>query len=94
MRGKRWNNPTNLVEETDGSFLFYPMPVKAEKAGENRLFSFSIEIEAEGYRPVKHFISFNLISEEKFINSMEVNSIYQVESVYLFDTDDPEEIIP
>jgi competence protein ComFB len=94
MKGNRWTNPCPLIEETESRFLFWPMPVKADKSGEKRTFSFSIELEAEGYKPVKHFITFALSADDDFVNSMEVNRIHSVESIYLFGINDPEEIIP
>ena len=94
MRGESWNNPAALVQETDGSFHFWPAPVKASEPGEKRLFSFSIGIDAEGFKPIRHFISLDLTAEDRFVNSMEINSIYQVESIYLFGENDPEEIEP
>jgi len=94
MRGSRWNNPCPLIEETEGRFLFWPMPVKAEKPGQERTFSFSIELKAAGYKPVKHFITFNLTADDEYVNSMEVNKIFTVESIYLFGENEPEEIIP
>ncbi|MBI9106848.1 MAG: late competence development ComFB family protein [Spirochaetales bacterium] len=93
MRDNRWNNPCPLIEETEGRFLFWPMPVSADKPGEERTFSFALELEADGYKQVRHFITFNLTSDDKFVNSMEVNRIYTVESIYLFDQNEPEEII-
>lgn len=94
MRGARWLNPCTLIEETESRFLFLPMPVKADVIGEARVFSFSIEIDADGYKPVKHFISLNLTADNDYVNSMEVNRIHTVESIYLFSQDEPEEIIP
>ena len=90
----KWNNPAELIDETDGSFLFWPMPVKSASIGEEHDFSFTININAEGYKPVKHFINLSLISENSYVNSMEVSRIYKVESIYLFKIDEPEEIIP
>ncbi len=92
MRGSRWATPCTLIEDTESRFLFWPMPVKADVTGEARVFSFSIEIEADGYKPVKHFISLNLTADDSFVNSMEVNRIHTVESIYLFGQDEPEEI--
>ncbi len=94
MNGLRWNNPCELIAETDGNFLFWPLPIKAEKIGEQKSFSFELSLSASGYKPVKHFLDFELKADDKFINSMEVDRIFKVESIYLFNIDDPEEIIP
>ena len=94
MRGSSWNNPCPLVEETEGRFLFWPMPVKALKAGEERTFAFSIELNADGYKTARHFISLNLTADDEFVNSMELNRIHSVEPIYLFGINEPEEIIP
>ncbi len=94
MNGQRWPNPGQLIDATEGNFLFWPLPVKAEMVDEERSFSFLIEINADGYKPVKHFINFDLKAEQEFINSMEVNRIFKVDPIYLFNIDDPEEIVP
>jgi competence protein ComFB len=94
MNGSRWSNPVPLIDETEGSFLFWPFPVKAESADESRIFSFQIELNAEGFKPVKHFINFELTADDQFVNSMEVNRIFNVEPIYLFGLNEPEEIIP
>lgn len=94
MHDPRWNNPSLLVAETEGGFLFWPSPVKAETVNECKSFSFVLELEAEGYKPVKHFINLNLEADNSFVNSAEVNRIFKVEPIYLFDLNEPEEIIP
>lgn len=94
MSSPKWNNPSELIEETEGSFLFWPMPVKAESPDEKRGFSLSIEINADGYKPVKHFIDLELTAENHYVESMEVSRIYKVEPIYLFGLNEPEEIIP
>ena len=93
MHGTRWNNPSQLVAETEGDFLFWPNPQKAESAGVKKTFSLCLEMEADGYKPVKHFINLELQSENEFINSAEVNKIYKVDPIYLFDLNEPEEIV-
>lgn len=94
MNGSRWSNPAQLIDETDGSYLFWPLPIKADVEMEKRKFSFSIELNAEGYKPVKHFINFELSADKEFVNSMEVNRIFKIEPIYLFGINEPEEIIP
>ncbi|HAK44394.1 MAG TPA: hypothetical protein DCO79_00505 [Spirochaeta sp.] len=92
MHGKRWNNPSPLVKETEGGFLFWPFPVKAKTIGEEKTFSFILELEADGYKPVKHFFDLHLESDNEFINSTELNKIFKIEPIYLFDINEPEEI--
>ena len=94
MHGLRWSNPYPLVQETEGDFLFWPSPLKASKEGEKKTFSLSLELEADGYKPVKHFIDLEIQSDNQFINSAEVNRIHKLEPIYLFDLNDPEEIVP
>ena len=94
MNGPTWNNPSQLIDETAGGFLFWPQPVKADSLDEKRTFSLSIELNAPGFKPVKHFIKFDLKADTEFINSMEVNNIFKVEPIYLFGINEPEEIIP
>ncbi|MDC7225519.1 MAG: late competence development ComFB family protein [Spirochaetales bacterium] len=94
MHASRWSNPSPLVEETEGDFLFWPRSVKAGSAAEKKSFSLQLELAAEGYKPVKHFVNLELDAEDQFVSSTEVNRIFKVEPIYLFDKNEPEEIIP
>ena len=94
MRGSRWNNPSQLIGETEGRFLFWPIPVAAGSIEESREFSFSIELRADGYKNVRHFFSLKLTADDTFIDSMKLNRIYTVDPIYLFGENEPEEIIP
>ena len=94
MKDTKWSNPAELIDETGGSFLFWPMPVKAESADTEKDFSLVIELNADTYKPVKHFIDLSLKAEDSYVDSMEVSRIHKVEPIYLFKTDEPEEIIP
>ncbi len=93
MNGPRWNNPSRLIKETEGGFLFWPLPVGAGAIDEQREFSLSIELNADGYKPVKHFINLNLEADNEYIQSTEVTRIYKVDPIYLFRVDEPEEIM-
>ncbi len=92
MRDKSWQNPCPLVSETDGIFMFWPFPEEAENMGNEQTFSFRIEIEADGFKPVKHFFSMEITAEDAFVDAMEIDCIHKLDDIYLFPADEPEEI--
>ncbi len=79
-----WHNPFHLVSNTAGTFLFWPPPVKAEKAGEERTFSFEIRIAEEGYEEINHFFEMPLTAEDSYEENFNTTNSFKVKDLYLF----------
>ncbi|MDC7126646.1 MAG: late competence development ComFB family protein [Spirochaetales bacterium] len=94
MNGDKWQNPCPLIEETEGHFIFWPIPLKADKSEEKKQFSIGLELQAEGYKPINHYIDLELTSEDKIDIHNETTHFLKVDPIYLFSIDEPEEIIP
>lgn len=84
MFNTRWPNPYKLSGETSGCFLFWPLPRKAEKAGENRVFELELSLNQEGYNPLKHFIELELTAEHRIVDSLSDNNTLKTSDLYLF----------
>ncbi|MCL2557901.1 MAG: late competence development ComFB family protein [Treponema sp.] len=55
MRNHNWQNPCLLVANTPGTYTFWPAPVQAESADEERVFSYSLKVQDPGYETIAHF---------------------------------------
>jgi competence protein ComFB len=55
MGDSNWQNPCRLVSRTQGAYTFWPAPVPSDALGENRIFKYSLKVEAPGMEPLYHF---------------------------------------
>lgn len=87
MMDASWANPTQTFEATKGSYTFWPKAIKTAEEKENRTFTFTLEISAEGYTPTTYTFTVPLVSEK--INRFEPNSIYslKIQDIFLFKSD-------
>jgi competence protein ComFB len=84
MLDKSWQNPYLLIEQTAGTYLFWPYPVSAESLKESRVFEFEIYIDEKGYDELHHFFEMELTPEEKVNDVLHMEKTYKVEDIYLF----------
>jgi competence protein ComFB len=60
MVDSRWPNPYHIVQNTPGTYLFWPASEPAGRAGETAEFEFEICAIVEGYEPFHHFFRIEL----------------------------------
>ena len=84
MLDKSWQNPYPLIEQTAGTYLFWPYPAAAESPEEPRVFEFEIYIDEKGYDELHHFFEMELTPEEKVNEVLHMEKTYKVEDIYLF----------
>lgn len=82
-----WQNPNVSTAVTKGVFSFWVKPVAASKVGENGVFSFTIEVSAEGFDSIVYDFTVPLVSESQ--PKFSLNSTYslKVQDFYLFPKD-------
>lgn len=87
MMDASWANPTQTFSATKGSYSFWPKPIMASQDNENKSFTFTVEISAEGYTPSTYTFSIPLVSER--VNRFEPNSVYtiKIQDLFLFKSD-------
>ena len=84
-----WQNPQLIVESIQGNFSFLPRPVKAEKAGDTRIFPFELSIEEEGFTPLQHYFEIEVESRNEICRSFNIHHTHKTGELYLFAEDEP-----
>lgn len=79
-----WQNPVATNEKSKGVFSFWPKPVQAEKAGENKVFHFTLKVECPEYDSVSCNVDIPLVSEEKPRTSINTTYSLKVQDLFLF----------
>ena len=83
MRNHSWQNPCMLVPNTPGTYTFWPAPVQAESADEERIFSYSLKVQDPGYETIAHFFKAQAAVTSPFqANSARPN--LKLPDIYLF----------
>jgi len=58
----RWPNPYAIVGNIPGTYLFWPKPLPSQTIGEEKTFSFILEVDDTRYEAFRHFFSLTLHS--------------------------------
>lgn len=83
MFDSRWQNPYHLVSSTYGTYLFWPKPVAAEKAGEEEIFAFELFAEREGFETFRHFFSLKLSADSQPTHALKGGGEYNMSDLYM-----------
>jgi len=62
MLDSRWPNPYSVVDNTPGTYLFWPKPIPSDKSEVERSFEVELQIKSEEYEPFVHFFNLTLRS--------------------------------
>jgi competence protein ComFB len=81
MRNRNWQNPFTLVENTPGTFTFWPAPITAQEVGINRVFEYSLKIESSQYELMTHFFKVPSVSS---IQPPVSDKTFKLPDIYLF----------
>ncbi|HOX32277.1 MAG TPA: late competence development ComFB family protein [Spirochaetales bacterium] len=84
MVDKNWQNPFVLASGTAGTYIFWPKPVRAGRAGERRNWTFEIRVEAPGFDPASHFIELGCESESAARRDFSLQHVHKIPDLYLF----------
>jgi competence protein ComFB len=91
MRNQNWKNPFTLISNTPGSFSFWPAPVSADAVDKNRIFEYSLKIEAPQYETIIHFFKIPVVSNLEDMNSFSSDRTFRLPDLYLFRPDENSE---
>jgi competence protein ComFB len=91
MKDNNWQNPYNLVSNTEGTFTFWPDSIQAEKADIHKIFEYSLKIEAPKFETLTHFFKIPVISEIQSASSFSMGRLFKLPDLYLFPPGDEEE---
>jgi competence protein ComFB len=84
MKDKNWQNPYNLVSQTEGTFVFWPVPIPAESADLHKIFEYSIKIEGQDFEPLTHFFKIPVMSEIQSASSFSLERTFKLPDLYMF----------
>jgi competence protein ComFB len=87
MQNQNWQNPFTLIANTPGSFTFWPAPVPAEEVDKNRIFEYSLKIEAPQYETLIHFFKLPVISNLEDVHPHSSERTFRLPDLYLFRPD-------
>ncbi len=87
MVDSTWSNPAKTFQSTNGTYSFWVKSVPTRKDGENRRFTFTIDVEAPEYTPISYVFEVPVVSES--ILRTELNSTFslKIKDLILFHND-------
>jgi len=84
MINTRWQNPCALVENSSGSYLFWPASVAAAAEHERRTFEFELRIEeTKTYEAFHHFFNMEAIATESESQELNLGRDFQLQDLFL-----------
>lgn len=84
MVDKTWVNPFETCKSTKGAYNFWVKSIPAEKAGDKKVFHFSIEITAPEYTPFTYYFDVPLISEDRYRTELDTNYSLKIKDIIIF----------
>jgi competence protein ComFB len=83
MKDTNWQNPYNLIPNTNGTFTFWPCPVKAEKSGATNAFQYRIKIASADFEELSYSFTVPVISEDS-VSPFSMTRTFKLPDLYLF----------
>ena len=84
MKDGNWQNPCRLVSITNGKFSFWPAPMAAAGAGENKIFEYSLKVESPEFETLNHFFKVAVTSEVRAVGSFALDRTFKLPDIYMF----------
>ncbi|MCL2139727.1 MAG: late competence development ComFB family protein [Treponema sp.] len=81
MRNSNWQNPYTIVSNTPGTFTFWPAPISADKNDQNKIFEFSVKVEAPEHETLTHFF---VIHSTSGFYANPLDKTFKLPDLYLF----------
>jgi competence protein ComFB len=84
MKDSNWQNPYNLVANTEGTFTFWPSPIPAPAPEERKNFEYSIRVESPDFDTLHHFFEIPVISELQASPAFNIGRTFKLPDLYMF----------
>jgi competence protein ComFB len=91
MRDASWQNPFDMVANTEGMFTFWPTSIPAESANTHKVFEFSVKLEALDLEPLIHFFTIPVTSEIQAAEAYSMERSFRLPDLYMFPPSGAEE---
>lgn len=87
MADVTWANPINTYQSTKGTYSFWPKACDAEKDGETKKFSFTLELTCPGYDSVTYSFDSTLTSESVVRGELDTTVSLKIMDLVMFRND-------
>ena len=84
MKDRNWQNPHQMVANTNGNYSFWPAPVETKGAGENKIFEYSLKVSSQEFEPLNHFFNVAATSEIETAGFFSLGRTFKLPDLYLF----------
>ena len=91
MKDGNWQNPLHLDSHTEGTFIFWPIPIKTEVVREHTSFEFVLKVEAPEYEALNHVFSIPVISEYQTTRTFTLDRTFKLPDLFMFPPGEAEE---
>jgi competence protein ComFB len=78
-----WQNPVKIIKAMDGGYTFWAYPLKADKAGLQKDFQFSLTVSKEGYEPAAKFFLVRVVSQKGITQHISRDNIFSIEDIFI-----------
>ena len=84
MKDGNWQNPCHVVPNTEGTFSFWPVAVKASNVNEPKIFEYSLRVCAPDFETLTHFFKISVTSEIQEAVSFTLARTFKLPDLYMF----------
>ncbi|MDR2741885.1 MAG: late competence development ComFB family protein [Treponema sp.] len=84
MKDASWQNPFDMVSNTEGTFTFWPTSIPAESVNTHKVFEYSLKIESPNLEPLTHFFKIPVTSEILLTGSYSMERSFKLPNLYMF----------
>ncbi|MDR0376161.1 MAG: late competence development ComFB family protein [Spirochaetaceae bacterium] len=84
MKDAAWRNPFLVMPNIEGTFTFWPASIPAASININKVFEFSVKVEASGLESLTHFFTIPVISELQTADVYSMERSFKLPNLYLF----------
>jgi len=84
MKDENWQNPCDIVPNTEGTFSFWPASVAALRSGDHEIFEYSLRISAPEFETLNHYFKIPVASEIQSAGSFTLDRTIKLPDLYMF----------
>jgi competence protein ComFB len=84
MIDNNWQNPFHLIEQSKGTFGFWPAPIVTEEVNMHSMFEFSVRITVQGFDELNYLFKIPVKSEQRSVTTFLLGRTFKLPDMYLF----------
>jgi len=83
MCNSRWQNPIEIIPQMEGTFTFWPLPIKADKSKIQKDFYFNLHVLKDGFEEIRKYFYIRSVSLNMMRHAVKKEDIYYLDDVFL-----------